>query len=821
MAFEITNTAKNLAEFTEVQPNLIMEIEGIEGVFSAGQVSKLIEVGDDCWFVGKPGIVVGGICTDDDARDLISLDGTTTSIGQQLFQDKGGSSSITRATIKLVDKDQSITKLFEPSNVIGDILAAKCKLYLGFSNGAHPRDSINIFNGLISDVKYGAGFVSLAISHPKELERQVKFQQATSILDGAIDNSTTTILLESTRNLITPTDTIRSFIRVDDELIEYTGISGNNLTGVTRGALLTLPNPHDDEVETVSFYQLEDHPIDMALKLLLSNGGVPTKNMTDLVVESFNLVDPFTTVQNAILFDTPDIQNDLNIITGDFVTVTGAANAANNFVNKRVTGFGIAGNMSYIIVEGSDLISESTTSALTNIVSQYNVYPVGASCGLRPDEVDITQFLFVKNTFAALFPDYKFYLKEEITVKDFIDNQIFFPSTLYSLPRAGKVSVGITIPPLANINTRFLTSLNVKDPEKMVIERSINRRLYNAVVYKLDEDVLEDKFLRGEITVDNNSQNRLPIGNRPLVIEAKGLRQDDDTINFVLRNTQRFLDRYRFGAAAINVKLLYKTGYNMEVGDTVVFGDTNLQVSDDSNGSWDFSPRIMEVTDKNLNFKTGDISLKLTDTAYNVEGRFAVISPSSQIAATGSTTSTIKIVKGYGSSEFDLERVKWEDHVGQRVAISNCTDPSQPEEITFLTGFDVSNPNNFQVSPPLSFVPDENWNINIPQYPISTDPKIDAVYKVMYGHLDPSVAVVSGASTTVFDVAVGDIPKFFIGSVLNIHNDDFTDNSADVKVTDITATTITVDNDIGFTPDSTHTVELVGFPDLGKPYRIL
>ena len=174
MAFEITNTAENLASFTNVCPNLILEIEGIEQVFSAGGVSKLIKIGDDCWFIGKPDIVIGGICRDENALDYISLDGSSKSIGQQLFQDKGGSSSITRASIRLVDKDQKLTKLFQPNNVIDDILAANCKLYLGFENGAHPRDSINLFNGIVGECQFGSGFVTLNIAHPKELERQVK-----------------------------------------------------------------------------------------------------------------------------------------------------------------------------------------------------------------------------------------------------------------------------------------------------------------------------------------------------------------------------------------------------------------------------------------------------------------------------------------------------------------------------------------------------------------------------------------------------------------------------------------------------------------------
>ena len=65
----------------------------------------------------------------------------------------------------------------------------------------------------------------------------------TTTLNGAIDASTTTIVLTSVVNF---PSTGTKHISIDNEDILYTGISGNTLTGVTRGARGTTAASHSD-----------------------------------------------------------------------------------------------------------------------------------------------------------------------------------------------------------------------------------------------------------------------------------------------------------------------------------------------------------------------------------------------------------------------------------------------------------------------------------------------------------------------------------------------------------------------------------------------
>ncbi len=69
--------------------------------------------------------------------------------------------------------------------------------------------------------------------------------EVTTTLNGAIDASTTTIVLADASQF---PDTGTNFVQIDSEEISYTGISTNTLTGVTRGVRGTTAASHSDGV---------------------------------------------------------------------------------------------------------------------------------------------------------------------------------------------------------------------------------------------------------------------------------------------------------------------------------------------------------------------------------------------------------------------------------------------------------------------------------------------------------------------------------------------------------------------------------------------
>ena len=229
MAQTLTARAELLSQKTNIQQQIILEIDGISLVFGALEVTKLIRYGDGTVY-GQSGAVYGGVVEDENSRDWINLDGSTKSISQQLRQEEGVS-SVTTVKIRLIDKKEALSSLFAPVSGEQDIISRRAQVYLNFVGGAHPEDSIKIFEGTIETSDFGSGYVDLSIKHPEDLKRQEVFITRQTQLDGAIDASQTTITVDSTADFLTPADLVSCYIRIDDEIIQYTGKTDTTFTG--------------------------------------------------------------------------------------------------------------------------------------------------------------------------------------------------------------------------------------------------------------------------------------------------------------------------------------------------------------------------------------------------------------------------------------------------------------------------------------------------------------------------------------------------------------------------------------------------------------
>lgn len=808
MAYTLTKTAQNLVNKTNVNRNIILEIEGIPYIFGAVDVQDFWVIGDDIE-IGDD-IIIGGKQKSINSRPWISVSGTTSSIKQQLLQDKGGTGSVASVKIRLIDKNNELTKIFSPSDTIADIIAANADLYLGFKDGAHPTDSIKIYNGLISDTSFGAGYVDLTISHPEQLKRQELFSISESNLNGAINDSVSTITLNDASEFPLPQESISTYVRIGDEVIQYTGVSGNDLTGCVRGQLNTVAASHDDDADVQGIYRLQGQGIKLALQLLLSGSG----NFSTQSAVNFNQVDDATNIPNAISFEDEDIQKTLGLVVGDLITTTGATNGANNVSNQAISGFGTTSSGSYIIVSGVSFVDEIGTAASVAFKSKYDLLNIG--CSMSPIQVDVAQFESINTTFFSAIASYDFYIKEEVTAKDFIDEQILFPSGVYSLPRKGKVSCGVTAPPLETEESKELNETNILKPDTIRVMRSFNKLFYNAVVYKYEEDVLEEKYLRGNITKSERSENRIPIGNRPLTIISKGLRSTTVPVTFIEAQARRFLDRYQFGAEKITVEVNYKTGFNLEVGDTVIFGSDALKISDSTNGTRKFDQRIMEITNKQLGITKESITLELTDTAFELDGRYGTIAPSSIVDS--ATTTRITLSKSYSTGALNEENEKWRSYIGEEITIRSVDHTTYNQTVTLL-GFETANP-NVMIVDTLPSAPTGGYIVEPPIYDDASTERM-ARWKRAHTFFNPQVNVASGTNSTTFDVGALDADKFLEEAFIRVHNSDYSVDSGEVQVTSIVGTTIIVNNDMGFTPSSSEVVDLIGFKDGGVPYRWL
>lgn len=808
MALELSAKAKLLSQKLSINPQIILEIDGISEIFGAIQVTKLAQYGDDIVF-GQANLVYGGVVENENSRNWISLDGTSKSITQQLLQDKGGSGSISSFKINLVDKDNRMSKLLQPGNRISDYLGRDAYVYLNFKNGAHPEDSVLVFQGIVDELDFAAGSVNVGIAHPEKLKNQDIFIQATAVLVSDLNIGSTTLVLDTVNNFLLPQDVLETYVRINEEIIKYTGFAGTTLTGVERAQFKTVQDDHAAGDEVVTYYRLQGNTLDLALKLLLSGG--PQAFVSGLETPRFNQLTATEYIANSIFFNIYNVEKKYGLVDGDTITITGSSNG--NDGTYIIDGFGELPTGSYVTVT-SALNDELESSATASFGSQYNVLPDG--CKLDPRKVDVAEHLNLKRLFLSSLLTYDFLLKETVKAKEFINTQIYFPNAMYQIPRKAKTSVGITLPAIAEAQTKTVDEASVIGPGKIKIKRSINKNFYNAVVYRFEQHPLSDRFLAGLIRQSAESTNRINVGNQPLTIDGQGLRDNAPTRALLEIQTRRFLDRYKFAAEHLKIEVTYKKGFDLEVGDTIIFGSPALKITDTKGGNRDFIPRLFEITNKSLNIVNGKIQLDITDTSFGLDGRFGTIGPSSLVDV-GSSLSEIKIKKSFGTTATQTEKEKWVDYFEQNVLIRS-PDFSFAHERK-LVRFSSSNNSIMVIDPALPSVPQENYIIEMAHYPTSSEAKVGALWKTVHCFMNPEVLVVSSASNFSLEVAALDTPKFFVGSIIRVHNYDYTSDSGDVVVTEIVGNTITVNQDLGYTPNAGDIINLIGFPDQGLPYR--
>jgi len=730
MSLQLTDASVSALAQTVKEPNIVLEIDGISTIFGAVTILRYALLGDDL-VIGDPEVddgafYIGGLTRVSDQENAITLGDTSTSIRQSLNVDKGQVSSISNMSVALIDTG-SITDIITPGNIIPDILGAKAKVYLGFLGW--PDDYATIFRGVVTEVSADAGKVVLQINSPDDKKRTNIFKRVDTSLSGSITSGATTITLTSANSILQkitgPSGGIdagfETYVKIENEIVKFTSISGNQLIGCSRGQLNSIAAAHSDGAEVSTFYVLSGNCVDVALKLLAS--GVGGYYQGSVAVASIGIVES-EVINNAIYFDTVSIIKKYNVQVGDFVTTTGATNAGNNFSLREVTDIVETLTGSYLVVSGAALVLESDSPASISFRSQWDVWPDGMR--LVNDEIDFDEHLRLQRLFLSNF-NYTIYLKDTVEKgSDFLEEQIYSPVAAFSLPRKARASLGYHIGPIPGQDIKTLNETNIKSASKSKLTRSTSKNFYNEVVYKFDESAVEDKFLTGVITVSATSKNQIKTANKTMTIEAKGLRTSDLGESIATSQSNRRLDRYRFAAESIKIQTTFGTGFQLEVGDIVLYDGTNLLLPDIKNTKKGMTPRLFEINNKDINIKTGDISLELVDTSFDGSNRYCLMSPSSYISA-GISSTQFSIKESFGGRFGASEYKKWENIIGASVRIRNSSYSQVSDSVITDVQF-----NTITVSPALSFVPSANMVLEFTDY---DDSNVRSNEKLVYGHM--------------------------------------------------------------------------------------
>jgi hypothetical protein len=711
----LSNRLFNNLKQTQLRPILVLQIDGVPFLIGSDTIKKIPLYGDDNLEYGQPGLFYGGLfdIEPDKQKTLISLEGTTTQIRQSLEPDKARGSGISQMTISLIDKNQEATKLL--AGAYGEVLFKKCKLWVSFGeDNVFNTDYILIFRGVIESVSAEQGRCKLFLNSPDQKKRSQLFIKPDTDLDGAINNVQTTLTVSEIENFFvvpdhpaySPKDTsLTTCVRIDDEIIKYEGISGNNLTGLTRGFLGTTAASHNDEAQVEGFLVLEGNAIDLALKIMLSDKD-QTPYIEDLPATNVG-TDGTNVLDNAIFFTDVNFNRDFQIEIGDFVKTSGFTNPANNLsLWTKILDFGITNQGSYIVVDAS-LVFEPTTSGTVDFLSQYNTFG-SFGLGMDTDEVDIDKHLFLKGSFLSEY-QMRFFLRDDIeSGKEFIEKELYLPTSCYSLPTdaegLSRVSIGIHKPPIPGTNIITASKRNITNPQSLNVQRSVNKNYYSAIVTKYEDKPLDEELRRRSITVVGTSQ--IPsAGNKTLLIEARGFRSVFNA-KFLAEQTQnRLLQRYSGAAESIQgAQVHFRDAVQVVPGDVIVFDPEGLNLIDNESQSRKKPPLLMEVVNRTIDIKNGSASFELVASGFNIDARFGLVSPSSKIVnVTGPKTFVITFIyvaSPYGPSEFR----KWNRLINPAVRIRR-PDFSQ----VFNTVLVSANSNTVEIRdvPPFSLQPND------------------------------------------------------------------------------------------------------------------
>lgn len=741
MASELTELARIASQKTNVQLQIVLEIDGISTVFGAIPIQKYLQYGDDVYY-GDPGIFYGGLIDIGDQRPYVSMQsGTTTRISQIVRQDKGDGESVSSMQIALIDKNNELTEMFAPGNLVDDILGRRAKVWMGFQGTAFPNDFIVLFRGYIDQFLVGPGLWTINIIHSDNRRRAEVFLPVETTLTAGITAGDTTINVTDASAFLVPKlgpdlsydSSYESLIQIDDEVIRYNGTTATSFTGCTRGYLGTTAVSHSAPATARYRAKLRGNPLDLALKLMCSSGS-SSGYLETLAVSNFERINPLELVDNAIMFNETALIQRYNVRVNDYITTTGATIGGNNVTLKRITDIVETDFGSYIVVDGVSFSEEVGSSAVCTFRSQFDVWPDGLS--LANDEVDISRHESIRDNFLS-FALMEFHLDESIVGKEFIASELLNPIACYSIPREGRCSLGFHIGPLPNQNIQTLDRTSVKEASGLQLNRSTSKNFYNTITVKYDPQVLDQSFSqKGFIRTNATSITRIPIGNKPLNLVSQGLRTADGAESLLQATTARRLTKYKFGAEYFKAKVAFKTGFNLDIDDIVLVNFTDLKLADQYTGTRQGEPRLFEIQNKSIDIKTGDIELELMDSNQDANSRYCLISPSSFIQNGISTTQFI-IEASFNTSKFGTNEFrKWESWIGCSLKIHSVDfTTSGVSVLKSLVG------NTVTLETALAFTPSNGMVMELASY----DGQTDAI-KTVYGFMNDNPTFSDGKS---------------------------------------------------------------------------
>lgn len=200
----------------------------------------------------------------------------------QQITEAEGRSSLGTATFKAVDTDGFFTQVINDNS--GAIRDKKIRIVVGFDTLTEDEFEVD-FVGFVQSNKLNNDLSTYVVT-AGDVQRLMRgrIALASTALTSAITGTPATITLDSVERL----DPSGGYVRIDDEVIAYTGISGFDLTGLTRGHLNTTSADHEAGAAVKEIFEIQGNAINLMLQLYMSTGN-GTNGTYDVHTESKGL----------------------------------------------------------------------------------------------------------------------------------------------------------------------------------------------------------------------------------------------------------------------------------------------------------------------------------------------------------------------------------------------------------------------------------------------------------------------------------------------------------------------------------------------------
>lgn len=177
------------------------------------------------------------------------------------------STTYSTSAFTVIDKGLEISKLF--AGKLNWLTGQEVRVFLGRSNESMDfSEYLELPVNYVKKVqKIPNAYTFSTIEQKDRLDKGVFNGQSKLSVD--IADNTTSITVQDVSVFSAP-----GFIKIDDEFISFTGVSGSNLTGCVRGEFGSAPVEHDQGATVFATYDLTSrNAIDFLLQLLISSGG--------------------------------------------------------------------------------------------------------------------------------------------------------------------------------------------------------------------------------------------------------------------------------------------------------------------------------------------------------------------------------------------------------------------------------------------------------------------------------------------------------------------------------------------------------------------